>query len=117
LFINTWDEIHAVHLLKERAVVEKSGGDAIAVDTVGMKLYFEDNRRISMRNISDADVNVIIENTNVEKMAIDWIGRRIFWTQSSPNRIRVANLDGKEERVITNTMRKPRGIAIDSLSG
>ena len=118
--MNTGDDIQAVHLSTERQGVVTSGlrySQSIAIDTVEMKLYFENNNGIWMREINRVEVKVIIKNANVEKMAIDWIGRRIFWTQSSSKRISVATLDGKERRVLTNTVRTPRGIAIDSTSG
>ena len=120
LFMNTGDDIQAVHLSTERQGVVTSGlrySQSIAIDTVEMKLYFENNNGIWMREINRVEVKVIIKNANVEKMAIDWIGRRIFWTQSSSKRISVATLDGKERRVLTNTVRTPCGIAIDSTSG
>ena len=120
LFMNAGDDIKVVHLSTEKKGVVTSGpqySEAIAIDTVEMKLYFENNNGIWMREINHVEAKVIIKNANVYKMAIDWIGRRIFWTESSSKRISVATLDGKERRVLTNTIRNPRGIAIDSTSG
>ena len=120
LFINTRDDIHAVHLLTERKGVVTSKlrySESIAIDTVEMKLYFENRNAIWMRGINRVEEKVIIKNANVEKMAIDWIGRRIFWTESSSKRISMATLDGKERRVLTNTVRTSRWIAIDSTTG
>ena len=120
LFINTRDDIHAVHLLTERKGVVTSKqrySKSMAIDTVEMKLYFENRNAIWMREINRVEEKVIIKNANVKKMAIDWIGRRIFWTESSSRRISVATLDGRERRVLTNADRKPRGIAIDSTLG
>ena len=121
LFMNTGDDINAVHLSTGKKSVLTGGlrgsSEAIAIDTVEMKLYFENNNGIWMREINRVEVKVIIKNANVYKMAIDWIGRRIFWTEYSLKRISVATLDGKERRVLTNTIRNPRGIAIDSTSG
>ena len=118
--MNTLNDIQTVHLSTERKGVVTSGlrsSESIAVDTVEMKLYFENNNGIWMREINRVEVKVIIKNANVYKMAIDWIGRRIFWTEYSFKRISVATLDGKERRVLTNTISYPRGIAIDSTSG
>ena len=121
LFMNTGDDIKAVHLSTGKKGVLTGGlrgsSEAIAIDTVEMKLYFENNNGIWMREINRVEVKVIIKNANVYKMAIDWIGRRIFWTEFWSKRISVATLDGKERRVLTNTIRNPRGIAIDSTSG
>ena len=76
----------------------------MAIDMKNEKLYFEDNNTISSANLDGTGVEVIIKNANVDKMAIDWIGRRIFWTQSSyPFGISVANLNGKERRLLINT--------------
>ena len=90
---------------------------AIGIDTVEMKLYFENNSHISRAHINGTNVEVIIQNANVNKMAIDWIGRRIFWTESSSERISVADLDGKERRVLANTIERPRDIEIDATPG
>ena len=121
LFMNTGYDIKAVHLSTQKKgfLMGGLGGSskAMAIDTVEMKLYFEKNNGIWMREIYRIEVKVIIKNANVQKMAIDWIGRRIFWTESSSKWISVATLDGKERRVLTNTVRNPRGIAIDSTSG
>ena len=121
LFMNTGYDIKAVHLSTQKKgfLTGGLGGSSkgMAIDTVEMKLYFEKNNGIWMREINRIEVKVIIKNANVEKMAIDWIGRRIFWTESSSKWISVATLDGKERRVLTNTVRNPRGIAIDSTSG
>ena len=92
-----------------------SASYAIEIDTVEMKLYFEDDGYIKVRENNREDV--IVPDAYVEKMTVDWIGRRIFWTEQSPNRICVANLHGKGRRVIANTLGKPLGIAIDPISG
>jgi hypothetical protein len=119
--MNTRDEIHAVHLLTEEKIIVASGlqySSAMAVDAIGMNvLYYEHNNRISMRDIEDEGVKVIMKSEGVIKMAIDWIGRRIFWTDSSSKKILVVNLDGQERRAITNTTKNRRDVAIDSISG
>ena len=121
LFMNTGYDIKAVHLSTQKKGSLTGGlrgsSKAMAIDTVEMKLYFQKNNGIWMREINRVEVKVIIKNANVEKMAIDWIGRRIFWTESWSKWISVATLDGKERRVLTNTVSTPRGIAIDSTSG
>ena len=82
-----------------------------------MRIYFENNSHISRVYNNGTNVEVIIKNANVNKMAIDWIGRRIFWTESSSKRISVADLDGKERRVLVNTRKSPRDIEIDATTG
>ena len=75
----------------------------MAIDVKNEKLYFEDNNTISSANLDGTGVEVIIKNADVYKMAIDWIGRRIFWTHDTGKGIFVANLNGKERRLLINT--------------
>ena len=90
----------------------------MAIDTVDMKLYFGENGGISRANIDGTGVEVILKEANVHRMAIDWIGRRIFWTKLPlEKRIFVVNLDGKEKRQLISTERRPSGIAVDSTVG
>jgi hypothetical protein len=90
----------------------------MAIDIKNEKLYFEDNNTISSANLDGTGVEVIIKNANIFKMAIDWIGRRIFWTQYSPNGISVANLNGKERRLLIKTSPyTPYSIAVDPIVG
>ena len=120
LLLGTLNKIHAVDLLTDqRGIIMNavSASNAIAIDTVEMKLYFEEYGHIKVRDNNREEANVIVANANVEKMTVDWIGRRIFWTEKYQNRISVANLDAKERRVIANTSGNPLGIAIDPISG
>ncbi len=90
----------------------------MAIDTVDMKLYFGENGGISRANIDGTGVEVILKNANVYRMAIDWIGRRIFWTKTlGEGRIFVVNLDGKEKRQLISTEGLTYGIAVDSTVG
>ena len=83
-----------------------------------MKLYFGENGGISRANFDGTGVEVILKNANVYRMAIDWIGRRIFWTKyPRENRIFVVNLDGKERRQLMSTEFGAFGIAVDSTVG
>ncbi len=90
----------------------------MAIDIKNEKLYFEDNNGISSANLNGTGVEVIIKNAYVYKMAIDWIGRRIFWTQFNLNGISVANLNGKERRLLIQTWPyQPFGLSVDPTVG
>ena len=95
----------------------RGGSSAIAIDTVEMKLYFEDNKKISRAHFDGTGIEVVIKDVNIYDMAIDWIGRRIFWTTSSDQHIFKANLDGHGRREQISTITRPRGIAVDPTSG
>ena len=91
---------------------------AMAIDMKNEKLYFADNNTIYSANLDGTGVEVIIKNANVYKMAIDWIGRRILWTQYIPPGISVANLNGKGRRLLIKTSRYvPYAIAVDPIVG
>ena len=118
LFIRSGSEIKAVDLLTHdvKRVADRLGdGYGLAIDIKEKKLYFGDgNGSLSKANFDGSRRKVILKNANVYKMAIDWIGRRIFWTKSPvKKRIFVVNMDGKHERTLTRTREYPEGIAVD----
>ena len=79
-------------------------GSGLAIDIKDKKVYFGDgNRSISKVNFDGSGKDVILKNANVFKMAIDWIGRRIFWTKFPFQRyIFVVNMDGKKRKNFNN---------------
>lgn len=53
-----------------------------------------------------------------EGLALDHLGRNLFWTDSRLDRIEVAKLDGSQRRVLFETdLVNPRGIAADPVGG
>ena len=51
-------------------------------------------------------------------LAVDWIGRKIYWTDSETNRIEVANFDGTYRKVLFwQDLDQPRAISLDPLNG
>ena len=118
LFIRSRSEIEAVDLLTHdvtRVAERLDNGDGLAIDIKEKKLYFGDgNGSLSKANFDGSGRKVILKNAKVYKMAIDWIGRRIFWTKyPREQRIFVVNMDGKHERTLTRTQARTFGIAVD----
>ena len=122
MFIRSRSEIKAVDMLTYDAtrVADRLGfgngwNAGLAIDIKGKKLYFGDgNGSLSKANFDGSGRKVILKNAKVHKMAIDWIGRRIFWTKYPwEKRIFVVNMDGKHERTLTSTQRETLGIAVD----
>jgi nitrogen fixation-related uncharacterized protein len=87
--------------------------DKIAIDTVNNKLYFSEGRA----NFDGTSKEVIFRKlTNSSVMAVDWIGRRLFWSNGD-KQIHVDNLDGKEERILLDISNNPDWIAVDPTVG
>ena len=122
MFIRSTSEIKAVDMLTHDTtrVADTLGfgngfNAGLAIDIKGKKLYFGDgNGSLSKANFDGSGRKVILKNAKVHKMAIDWIGRRIFWTKYFyGERIFVVNMDGKHERTLTSTQERTFGIAVD----
>lgn len=61
----------------------------------------------------DTIVHIFSDVTNVEGLAIDWINRFIYWTDSGKKVIESANLDGTQRKlIIPSNLANPRGIAV-----
>lgn len=57
-------------------------------------------------------------NTNIlspEGVAVDWISRRLYWTDSEKDTVEVASLDDPAQRTVIarKYLVNPRGIAVD----
>lgn len=49
-----------------------------------------------------------------ETIAVDWVGRNIYWTDSVMENIEVSTLDGRFRKVlIAQNITRPRGLALD----
>ena len=54
----------------------------------------------------------------LEGMAIDWVGRNIYWADSSANRIEIAHMDRPIRRLIVwKDIESPRCLALDPANG
>jgi hypothetical protein len=116
LLIKSKSEIHAIDLttLNTTVVIGGLARGMMEIDTVNNNLYIADNNSISRVNLVDMCVEVILQNVSVDDMAVNWIQRRLYWTEYSKKKIFVANLDGKNKTVLMNTTSYPSGIAMDA---
>ena len=122
LLIRSKSKIEAVDMLtqdKSPIMTGLKNSYGLTIDIKDKKVYFGDgNGSISQVNFDGSGRKVILKNANVYKMAVDWIGRRIFWTKSPQERkIFVANMDGKNKRTLTTSEWPTYGIAVDPLAG
>ena len=68
----------------------------------------------SFPNGSDLEVLATYNVTNPDGIAIDWIGRNLYWTDAGTNRIEVSRLDGSfRTSLITANVDSPRAIVLD----
>lgn len=134
LFTTFKSDIHVIDLLTIdktvvfrrtegfRSIVKRAPADiqrfGMDIDTVNMKLYFGDGNDIYRTNYDGTGVKVVLKNADVFRMVIDWIGRRLFWTEGQlKSRIFVAKLNGKEKRTLITTLNSAFGIAVDPTVG
>ncbi|XP_028410904.1 uncharacterized protein LOC114533564 isoform X4 [Dendronephthya gigantea] len=93
----------------------------IGIDTKQKHIYFGENTLglIYRVNYDGTNKTLIMKDVvNVEGVAIDWIGRKIYWTTYKSGTIEVATLDGKFRKVLLNTgLEYPRGMAVDPIAG
>ena len=88
------------------------------LDAKEKKLYFTNQKRIYKTNLDGTGKEIIIKNTSVNDIAIDWKGSRIFWNDYAGKEIFAANLDGTERKVVVKSETSyVMSVAVDSVTG
>lgn len=65
-------------------------------------------KRVSCAQIFDSGVTV------TESLAVDWVGRNLYWTDYVLETIEVSKLDGSHRTVlISENVTNPRGLVLD----
>jgi low-density lipoprotein receptor-related protein 1 (alpha-2-macroglobulin receptor) len=73
---------------------------------------FHNDELVSVKPIIESDLST------TEAVAIDWIGKNLYWIDSSLKQIEVATKDGMHRTtLISENIAKPRSMAIDSRFG
>ncbi|KAI6192728.1 EGF-like domain-containing protein [Aphelenchoides besseyi] len=96
---------------------------AIAWDSVSDRIFWSDirDKRIYSATRNGTEVEVFIGNglDITEGIAVDWVGRNLYWVDSSLNTIEVACLDRKGVRAVLlhENIDQPRGLALDPREG
>jgi low density lipoprotein receptor-related protein 5/6 len=68
---------------------------------------------LSASTQSTASIIISTGLMSPDGLACDWIGRKLYWTDSEINRIEVSNLDGKMRKVLFwEGLDQPRAIAL-----
>ncbi|RWS31707.1 low-density lipoprotein receptor-related protein 4-like protein [Leptotrombidium deliense] len=67
---------------------------------------------------SNAHSVISVGLNDINGLAVDNIGRKIYWSDAGRKRIEVSDLDGNNRRaLVSQDLDSPRGIAVDYLSG
>lgn len=67
---------------------------------------------------SDEQSVIVSEIEKCDGLAVDWIARNLYWTDSGTDRIEVARLDGVARRVLVwQDIASPRAIVLDPVGG
>ncbi|GMT30081.1 hypothetical protein PFISCL1PPCAC_21378, partial [Pristionchus fissidentatus] len=96
---------------------------AIAWDSVTDRIYWSDIREKKIFSASQNGTNVTVfvgEGLDItEGIALDWVGRNLYWVDSALNTIEVASLDvpGARTVLLHENVDQPRGIAVDPRKG
>ena len=110
LLIRTRTEILATDLATLDTTVimrglEYDDYEGLDIDMEGNKIYFTDVSHIYRANFDGTGKERIVENAEPYDITIDWIRRRIFWSDFNyKGKINVASLDGQARREIINTV-------------
>ncbi|XP_046889655.1 low-density lipoprotein receptor-related protein 5 isoform X1 [Hypomesus transpacificus] len=113
----------------ESSVVVSSLEDAAAVDFLyaeGLifwtdvseeaikQTYYNQSTRAGKDGLGASQTVVVAGLDSPDGLACDWLGRKLYWTDSETNRIEVANLDGTSRKVLFwMDLDQPRAIALN----
>jgi len=104
-----------------RVILSVNETTAITYDPIDDRIYWIDKLQ---RNIRRMFMNLTGEEAfkshsiRPETLAVDWLGRHLYWTDAWTRRIEAARLDnGLQISVIIDNLEKPRGLVLDPPKG
>uniref|UniRef100_A0A3B3E196 Low-density lipoprotein receptor-related protein 2 n=1 Tax=Oryzias melastigma TaxID=30732 RepID=A0A3B3E196_ORYME len=102
---------------ESRPVVTGSGIVTVDFDRVTSKIYWADASQKKIWSVfqNGTEKMEVFSGLMVpESIAVDWVGRNLYWTDSDLECIEVATLDGRFRKVLLNTnVTSPRGLVLD----
>ncbi|XP_006902182.1 PREDICTED: low-density lipoprotein receptor-related protein 2 [Elephantulus edwardii] len=91
---------------------------AIDFDSVSGRIFWSDIKQdmiwSAFQNGTDIKVVHVHGVGKTQSIAVDWVGRNLYWTDSNLGAIEVSNLDGSFRTVLLSVnITSPRGLALD----
>ncbi|XP_070804168.1 low-density lipoprotein receptor-related protein 6 isoform X4 [Pituophis catenifer annectens] len=117
--------VDAADVTENATIVVGGLEDAAALDFVFIHglIYWSDVSEEAIKctkfNQSGSVQNIVISGLlSPDGLACDWLGEKLYWTDSETNRIEVSNLDGSLRKVLFwQELDQPRAIALDPVRG
>lgn len=117
--------VDAADVTENATIVVGGLEDAAALDFVFIHglIYWSDVSEEAIKrtefNQSGSVQNIVISGLlSPDGLACDWLGEKLYWTDSETNRIEVSNLDGSLRKVLFwQELDQPRAIALDPTRG
>ncbi|KAL7976342.1 hypothetical protein Chor_002561 [Crotalus horridus] len=117
--------VDAADVTENATIVVGGLEDAAALDFVFIRglIYWSDVSEEAIKrtefNQSGSVQNIVISGLlSPDGLACDWLGEKLYWTDSETNRIEVSNLDGSLRKVLFwQELDQPRAIALDPPRG
>lgn len=96
-------------------------GNAQTTPDPSSRIYWTEYATDTVRRTTvDGSVVEIIVDTGLfspQSMAIDPVNSKMYWTDSSPGEIEMANLDGTGRQTIVTGLTYPTGLTVDQVDG
>ncbi|GAB1611093.1 nidogen-1-like isoform X2, partial [Argonauta hians] len=112
--------IHSREIGKRILSVPDQTPIALAYDCADRQLYYSDIESLTIRRIDTNGNNTetIVNDVKSEGIAIDWISRNMYWTDSRGKSVHVSTLDGTQQKTLFDTkINNPRGIVVNPIRG
>ena len=72
----------------------------------------------SLTGITDVQIVISSQIKHPDGLAVDWVARNLYWTDTGTDRIEVSRLNGTSRKVLINeNLDEPRAIALDPAQG
>lgn len=101
-----------------QTLIPKSDGDNRITDIAWFEdiYYIVENNTLKLYNITNNQMTKLNEIDSIESIAIDWISRKLYWSNPSQQLITRANLSGMAQEPLS-IVAPAREIKIDALRG